>query len=76
MAFRKTVDPNCVALVKFTPDEEGNIKNFPTDENANGVSGFNARYLLKRKETKFKAFVEPEEVCAFVHNISELYHVG
>ena len=39
-------------------------------------SGFNARYLLKRKETKFKAFVEPEEVCAFVHNISEFYHVG
>ena len=48
MAFRKTVDPNCVALVKFTPDEEGNIKNFPTDENANGV-GFQCKIFAEKK---------------------------
>ena len=48
VAFRKTVDPNCVALVKFTPDEEGNIKNFPTDENANGV-GFQCKIFAEKE---------------------------
>ena len=48
VAFRKTVDPNCVALVKFTPDEEGNIKYFLTDKNANGV-GFQCKIFAEKE---------------------------